>query len=77
MKKTWLLILLLAMSAVTVTGQNSLKDIEGPWTGVLKTISGELQLVFHFTMTDADTIKATLDSPDQSAMGIPMANVLC
>lgn len=76
MKKTWLLILVLAMSAATVTGQKSLKDIEGTWTGALETIAGNIHLVFHFDMTEADTIKATLDSPDQSAMGIPMGRVI-
>ena len=76
MKKTWLLLLVLALGAATVTGQKSLKDIEGTWTGALETIAGRIQLVFHFTMTEADTIKATLDSPDQSAMGIPMGRVI-
>jgi pimeloyl-ACP methyl ester carboxylesterase len=76
MKKVWLLIILLVVSASTVTGQKSLKEIEGSWTGVMETIAGNLQLVFNFTMTEADTIKATLDSPDQSAMGIPMGRVI-
>ena len=76
MKRNWLLILVLAMSAATVTGQKSLKDIEGTWTGALETVAGKLQLVFHFTMTEADTIKATLDSPDQAAVGIPMGRVI-
>ncbi len=35
----------------------------------------DLRMVFNFTLTEADTIKATLDSPDQNAMGIPLGRV--
>ena len=41
----------------------------------MKTPAGELQMVLHFTMTDADTIKATADAPDQGAKGIPCGRV--
>ncbi len=75
MKKYSLFLLLSALCIGTAAGQPSLKDIEGSWSGVLKTIAGDLNLVLHFTMTEADTISATLDSPDQGAKGIPCGRV--
>lgn len=64
------------MLASPATGQKSVRDIEGSWSGKLKESSMEIRLIFHFTMTEADTIKATLDSPDQSAKGIPLGRVM-
>ncbi|MRR19016.1 alpha/beta fold hydrolase [bacterium] len=75
MKRSGLLLLLFALIPGMATGQSSLKDIEGSWTGKLKESGIELRMVFNFVMTDADTIKATLDSPDQNATGIPLGRV--
>lgn len=75
MKKAILFLLVAAVAATTAVSQRSLKDIEGTWVGTLSIPAGDLRLVFHFTMTEADTIKGTLDSPDQGAMGIPMGSV--
>ena len=43
--------------------------------GRLNAAGMELRMVFNFTLTGADTIKATLDSPDQAAQGIPLGRV--
>ena len=75
MKRIVFSLMMMAVCIGTVTGQRSLKDIEGSWSGILKTIAGDLNLVMHFTMTDADTIKATLDSPDQGAIGLSCGRV--
>ncbi len=75
MKRSGLLLVLLALSVGMATGQLSLRDIEGSWTGKLRESGMDLRMVFNFVMTEADTIKATLDSPDQNAMGIPMGRV--
>jgi len=75
MKRSVFFLLLMAVCVGSAAGQRSLKDIEGTWSGILKTIAGDLNLVMHFTMTEADTIKATLDSPDQGALGIPCGRV--
>ncbi len=67
---------LLAVTACIASGQVTMKDIEGSWSGKLKESGMDLRLVFNFTLTEADTIKATLDSPDQNAMGIPLGRVI-
>ncbi|MDZ7634503.1 MAG: alpha/beta fold hydrolase [Bacteroidales bacterium] len=75
MKRSVLSLVLMALSVEMVTGQLSLRDIEGSWSGKLIESGMELRMVFNFVMTDADTIRATLDSPDQNATGIPMGRV--
>ena len=67
--------LFLFITAGTVMSQRSLKDIEGPWTGTLKEGGAELSMVFKFTMTEADTVKATLDVPAQGAVDLPLGRV--
>ncbi len=66
---------LLALTAGIASGQLTLRDIEGSWSGRLKESGMDLRMVFNFTMTEADTVRATLDSPDQNAMGIPLGRV--
>lgn len=65
MKKT-VLVLLTSLFSLTIFGQ----DITGQWHGVLKVQGIQLRLVFHITKTD-NGIMATMDSPDQGAIGIP------
>lgn len=70
-----LIALFLFITAGTAMSQRSLKDIEGPWTGTLKEGGAELSMVFRFTMTEADTIKTTLDVPAQGALNLPLGKV--
>ncbi len=67
--------LFLLITAGTAMSQRSFKDIEGPWSGTLKEGGVELNMVFSFTMTEADTVKATLDVPAQGAVGLPLGRV--
>jgi pimeloyl-ACP methyl ester carboxylesterase len=67
--------LFLLIAAGTAVSQRSIKDIEGPWSGTLKEGGVELNMVFSFTMTEADTVKATLDVPAQGAVGLPLGRV--
>jgi hypothetical protein len=69
------MIVLFVLLVGMATGQYSLRDIEGSWSGRLKESGMDLRMVFNFTLTEADTIKATLDSPDQNATGIPLGRV--
>lgn len=71
MKRTALLIGLFIITGMLLSGQRTSRIIEGAWSGKLKTASVELQIVFRFTITEADSIKAVLDSPDQGAFDIP------
>ena len=65
MKKT-ALIILVSLFSLTIFAQ----DITGQWNGALKVQGTQLRLVFNVTKTD-DGIRATMDSPDQGAKGIP------
>ncbi len=75
MKRTTLLIGSFLIAVMALSAQDDAKKLEGSWSGVLKTLAGDLNLVLHFRTTEADTIRATLDSPDQAAMDIPCGRV--
>jgi hypothetical protein len=51
------------------------KDLEGDWTGTLKTPGPELQIEVHFKNQPDDTVLATIDIPAQNAMGMPINDV--
>ena len=67
----FLIFILLVLACSSVHGQLEKKDLNGSWMGKLKEAGVELRLVLNFTLTDADTLRFTLDSPDQGAEGIP------
>ena len=70
MKKSLLTIILALANALTATAQD---DLIGSWTGMLDLGVAKLTLVFHLKQADGH-VKVTMDSPDQSAMGIPCTN---
>jgi fermentation-respiration switch protein FrsA (DUF1100 family) len=49
-------------------------DIDGAWMGSPDAGGVKLRIVFHLTNT-ADGLTATVDSPDQGAMGMPVTSV--
>ena len=51
------------------------KSIAGDWQGTLSTPNGDLRLVLHITESGDGSLKATLDSVDQNANGIPVTTV--
>jgi uncharacterized protein len=51
------------------------QDISGDWQGTLDTGGGQLRLVLHITKAADGALKATLDSVDQAANGIPVNSV--
>src|SRR5215469_8556432 len=50
------------------------ESLVGAWQGTLKVQVVELRVVLHIS-SDGDGLKATLDSPDQGAKGIPVDRV--
>ena len=66
MKKN-ILSIILALAALTAEAQ---VDLIGSWTGKLDLGVAKLTLVFHLKQADG-SVKVTMDSPDQSAKGIP------
>jgi hypothetical protein len=51
------------------------QTVEGDWQGTLKAGATELRLVLHVAKDDKGALKATLDSVDQGAMGIPITSI--
>jgi uncharacterized protein len=50
------------------------QDITGDWNGTLNANGAELRLVLHLTKNPDASLKATLDSIDQGANGIPVTS---
>ena len=50
------------------------QDITGDWNGTLHANGAELRLVMHLSKNADGTLKATLDSIDQGANGIPVSS---
>jgi hypothetical protein len=51
-------------------------ELEGNWEGSIETPNGTLRLVVHFKNQPDKTVKATMDSPDQNAMDLPLTDVV-
>lgn len=54
---------------------SSAQTVQGDWQGTLKAGASELRIVVHVTRDDKGGLKATLDSPDQGASGIPITSI--
>ena len=51
-------------------------ELEGDWEGAIETKGGGIRAVVHFKNQPDQTVKATLDSPDQGAMGLLLSDVV-
>lgn len=71
MKKIAALALFIFATSFVVRAQ----DIVGDWKGTLKANSAELRLIVHITKADDGSLKATMDSIDQGAKGIPISSI--
>lgn len=71
MKKIVFLAALVLFTSCIAQAQN----IVGDWQGTLKTGAADLRLVLHIAKGDGDSLKATLDSVDQGANGIPVTSI--
>lgn len=68
------LALLLTLCSLQASAQHTNDQIAGSWQGVLK-VGAELRLVFNISANEDLSLKATMDSPDQGAMDIPLGEV--
>lgn len=66
--------LFISLSLICIAVASFAQGVTGDWYGLLKVPGGQLHLVMHVTKTDAG-YTATMDSPDQKALGIPMDKV--
>jgi hypothetical protein len=64
-----------ALLVVTAAGLAQAQDVVGDWQGDLAIGAGEVRIVVHITKSSDGTLKATMDSPDQGAVGIPVESV--
>ena len=76
--RSFVTICFLAYLTITIASTNAAlaqtksSTIDGSWLGKLKTQGVELRLVFNISKASDNTLKSTLDSPDQGAKGIPL-----
>jgi pimeloyl-ACP methyl ester carboxylesterase len=52
------------------------QEITGTWEGTLKAGPAELRMVLHVERNDTAELKASLDSVDQGAFGIPVTSIV-
>ena len=71
MKTTFMTVAIIVLMASTLRAQ----DIAGDWQGTLRAGAAELRVILHVASDDAGGFKATLDSLDQGAKGLPVTTV--
>jgi pimeloyl-ACP methyl ester carboxylesterase len=72
----FLLLSLLTLCFQKANSQITSEHLVGSWLGVLNAGAVELRLVFNISVSEGDSLKATLDSPDQGATGVPLGEVV-
>ncbi len=63
-----------AAAQVTTTAPADASSLVGDWSGVLNAQGVQLRLVLH-VKSEGGTTRATLDSLDQEAFGIPVSSI--
>lgn len=51
------------------------KEIEGDWAGAIETPNGKLPLILHLMNQPDKTVKGSMDSPAQNAMGLRLTSI--
>jgi uncharacterized protein len=72
-----LAVFMIALSSSRVNGQviTDKKLLKGAWMGRLESNGMYLRLVFNISVNEQDSLKASLESPDQGSMIIPLGRV--
>jgi hypothetical protein len=69
-------VLLTAVLVLATAFSAHAQDMVGDWQGTLMLDTpAELRIVLHVTKSDDGHLKATMDSPDQNIMGMPVNNL--
>lgn len=74
MKRTIIAVATILFSACI--GRAGAQEITGDWEGTLHAGVADLHLVLHISKADAGGLKATLDSVDQGAYGVPVNSIV-
>ncbi len=67
--------IMVAMLALAAVCKAPAQDVAGDWLGELPTAMGSVRIVLHVTKGADGALKATLDSPDQAVLGIPVDSI--
>jgi|HubBroStandDraft_6_1064221.scaffolds.fasta_scaffold00029_67 hypothetical protein len=67
--------IVVALLALAAAGVAQAQDVTGDWQGNLGIGSGELRIVLHVTKSPEGALTATLDSPDQAIVGMPVDSI--
>src|SRR5579863_281900 len=51
------------------------QDVTGDWQGSMAIGAGVVRIVLHITKSPEGTLKATMDSPDQGAVDMPVDSI--
>ena len=70
------IVLLFALVIISSVGIAYAQNIVGDWQGTLKAGGAEVRLVLHILKNPDGSFKATLDSVDQGANGIPVTSIV-
>jgi uncharacterized protein len=72
------IIAIVALISNALAGQDKVKNtiLPGSWMGRLSANGMELRVVFNLKLVQKDSLKVTLDSPDQNAKDIPAGPVV-
>jgi len=70
-----LVVAALSVGAGACSAQAAAPSVAGDWQGVLEAGGAQLHLVLHITQGENGALKATLDSVDQNANGIPVSAI--
>ena len=65
----------MAVAFVFLMGAGQLQDVAGNWQGTLKAGAIELRIVVHVSKADDGSLKATMDSLDQGAIGMAVTSM--
>jgi len=63
------------MLALATACASQAQDIAGDWQGTLAVGAGVVRIVLHITKSPEGTLTATMDSPDQGAVGMPVDSI--
>jgi hypothetical protein len=64
-----------ALLFVAAVGMAQSQDVAGDWQGSLAIGAGIVRIVLHITKSPEGTLKATMDSPDQGVLGLPVDSI--
>jgi hypothetical protein len=71
LNKTFAIVVL----ALATAGLGQAQEVAGDWQGMLAIGAGVVRIVLHITKSPDGALKATMDSPDQGAVGMPVDQI--